>query len=114
MSQTPPPPPDYKGGPLDAERGPGLGCFYFQVVLLIALLVLTPLSVAWGWPSIVSAALLILTLVILFLVGMTIVFLLRLTAADRRSRRRPLGPTARPTVGDLEDQPSNEDDSTSR
>jgi hypothetical protein len=104
MSQTTPPMPEYKGAPLDAERGPGLGCFYTQVVLLVVLLVLTPLSVALGWPSMVSAALLILALVILFFVGMTIVFLLRLTAADRRSRRRPLAPTARPTVGDLEDE----------
>jgi uncharacterized membrane protein len=94
--------PEYKGAPLDAERGPGLGCFRMQVVLLVALLILTPLSVNWAWPPIVSAALLILSLVILFFVGMTIVFLLRLTAADRRSRRRPLAPTARKTVGDLE------------
>ena len=102
--------PEYKGAPLDADRGPGLGCFWIQVVLLAVLLVLTPLSVAWAWPSMVSAALLILSLVILFFVGMTIVFLLRLTAADRRSRRRPMAPTARPTVGDLEET-SKKDDS---
>jgi hypothetical protein len=101
--------PEYKGAPLDSERGPGLGCFRIQVVLLLVLLVLTPLSVVWAWPSIVSAALLILALVILFFVGMTVVFLLRLTAADRRSRRRPLAPTARPTVGDLEHE-SHKDD----
>ena len=95
--------PEYKGAPLDADRGPGLGCFWIQVVLLVVLLVLTPLSVAWAWPSMVSAALLILSLVILFFVGMTIVFLLRLTAADRRSRRRPLGPSARRTIGEIED-----------
>jgi hypothetical protein len=106
------PMPDYKGAPLDSDRGPGLGCFRLQVVLLIALLILTPLSVLWAWPSIVSAALLILSLVILFFVGMTIVFLLRLTAADRRSRRRPLAPTARKTVGDLEEE-SQENDTTS-
>ncbi len=104
--------PDYKGAPLDSERGPGLGCFRIQVVLLVALLILTPLSVLWAWPSIVSAALLILSLVVLFFVGMTIVFLLRLTAADRRSRRRPLAPTARKTVGDLEEE-SHKDDTTS-
>ena len=101
--------PEYKGAPLDAERGPGLGCFWIQVFLLVALLVLTPLSVVWAWPPIVSAALLILSLVILFFVGMTIVFLLRLTAADRRTRRRPLAPTARPTVGDLEDASKKDD-----
>jgi hypothetical protein len=53
----------------------------------------------------VSAALLILSLVLLSFVGQTMIFLLRLVAADRRSRRRPLAPTARKTVGDLEDIP---------
>jgi hypothetical protein len=50
----------------------------------------------------VSAALLILSLVLLFFTGQTMIFLLRLVAADRRSRRRPMAPSARPTVGDLE------------
>jgi hypothetical protein len=100
--------PEYKGAPLDAERGPGLGCFWIQVVLLVALLVLTPLSVVWSAPSWLSAALLILSLVILFFVGQTMIFLLRLVAADRRSRRRPLSPEARRTVGQLEDS-SDED-----
>ena len=63
--------PEYKGAPLDADRGPGLGCFWIQAVLLVALLVLTPLSVVWAWPSMVSAALLILSLVLLFFVGQT-------------------------------------------
>jgi hypothetical protein len=104
--------PEYKGAPLDAERGPGLGCFWLQVVLLVALLLLTPLSVVWAWPSMVSAALLILSLVLLFFVGQTMIFLLRLVAADRRSRRRPLRDDARRTVGQLEDDaaaPSDED-----
>jgi hypothetical protein len=109
--------PEYKGAPLDAEAGPGLGCFYLQVILLVVLLVITPLTVVWSFPSWVSAALLLLTLVILFFVGMTMVFLLRLVAADRRTRRRPLAPTARKTVGDLEEETaasfagSDEDDS---
>lgn len=97
------PMPEYKGAPLDADRGPGLGCFWIQMGLLVALLVLTPLSVIWAWPSMVSAALLILSLAILFFVGQTMIFLLRLVAADRRSRRRPLSPDARQTVGQLED-----------
>jgi hypothetical protein len=101
--------PEYKGAPLDAERGPGLGCFWIQVVLFAALMILTPLSVVWAWPSMVSAALLSLSLVLLFFVGQTMIFLLRLVAADRRSRRRPLAPSARPTVGDLEN-PSKKDD----
>lgn len=100
--------PEYKGAPLDAERGPGLGCFWIQVVLLVALLVLTPLSVVWAAPSWLSAALLILTLGILFFVGQTMIFLLRLVAADRRSRRRPLRSDARRTVGQMEDE-SDED-----
>jgi hypothetical protein len=100
--------PEYKGAPLDAERGPGLGCFWIQVALLVALLVLTPLSVIWAWPSMVSAALLILSLALLFFVGQTMIFLLRLVAADRRSRRRPLAPSARRTVGQLEDSSDEE------
>ena len=106
--------PEYKGAPLDPERGPGLGCFWTQVVLLVALLILTPLSVVWAWPSEVSAALLIISLVLLLFVGQTMMFLLRLVAADRRTRRRPMAPTARPTVGDLEHAAkpdSDEDDS---
>ena len=109
--------PDYKGAPLDPERGPGLGCFWVQVVMLVLLLVLTPLSVYASAPSWLSALMLILILVLLFFVGQTMVFLLRLTAADRRSRRRPLGTSARPTVGQLEEQSSegtsDEDDATS-
>ena len=54
---TPPRPPrstgpvKYKGEELDAERGPGLGCFRFQLVVLGVLLVLTPLTVVWKWPE---------------------------------------------------------------
>jgi hypothetical protein len=97
-------PVDYKGEPLDAERGPGLGCFRFQVGLLVVLIVLTPLSVAWGWPVGISVAFLFVTLVLLLFAGQTVIFLLRLVAADRREgRRRPLGSTTR-TVGELEDQ----------
>jgi len=102
--------PSYKGAPLDAEAGPGLGCFYLQVVLLIVLLIVTPLTVIWSFPSWVSAALLILTLIILFFVGMTMVFLLRLVAADRRAQRRPLREGARKTVGQLEEESRTADD----
>lgn len=94
----------YKGEPLDAGRGPGLGCFRFQLGLLLALLALTPLSVAWNWPTAVSAALLFLTLIILLFAGQTVIFLLRLVAADRRDgvRHRPLASPTK-TVGELED-----------
>jgi hypothetical protein len=100
--------PDYKGAPLDPERGPGLGCFWIQIVALVVLLAVTPLSVVWAWDSWISGALLIVTLVLLLFVGQTTIFLLRLVAADRRTRRRPLSPSARPTVGDLES--SDKDD----
>ena len=99
------PPPTYKGEPLDGERGPGLGCFWTQVVLLGTLLVLTPLTVAWAWDPAISAGLLIVTLILLLFAGNTVIFLLRLVAADRRGRRQPLAPRS-PTVGQLEDEPS--------
>ena len=98
---------DDKGAPLDSEKGPGLGCFWAQVVVLGILLVLTPLSVAWGWPFWVSAVLLVVVLVLLLLAGQTVIFLLRLVAADRRAagRRRPLASSSR-TVGEIEDEAS--------
>jgi hypothetical protein len=94
----------YKGAPLDAEKGPGLGCFWSQVVVLAILIVLTPLSVASNWPVLVSGALLVIVLLLLLFAGQTVIFLLRLVAADRRAagRRRPLG-SATKTVGELED-----------
>jgi hypothetical protein len=96
-------PVEYKGEPLDSDRGPGLGCFRFQVGLLVVLIILTPLSVAWEWPVGLSVAFLFVTLVLLLFAGQTVIFLLRLVAADRRDgRRRPLG-SATPTVGQLED-----------
>lgn len=106
---TPPRPPrstgpvQYKGDDLEAERGPGLGCFRFQLAVLVVFIVLTPLSVVWGWPDTVSAVLLFVVIGLLLTTGQTIIFLLRLVAADRRSRRRPLG-SATKTVGELEDE----------
>jgi hypothetical protein len=112
-SPRPPPPPtardvQYKGQPLDSERGPGLGCFRFQVAVLAVLIVLTPLSVAWSWPPVVSAALLFAVILLLLVTGQTIIFLLRLVAADRRAgRRRPLASPTR-TVGELDDEGPDE------
>jgi hypothetical protein len=94
---------EYKGAPLEAERGPGLGCFRFQLIVLAIFIVLTPLSVVWKWPDGISAALLIAVVILLLVTGQTIIFLLRLVAADRRGRRRPLGSETR-TVGELEDE----------
>ena len=99
---TSPGPITYKGEPLEPERGPGLGCFRFQLVVLAFAIVLTPLSVAWRWPEWLSAGLLLVVILLLLLAGQTIIFLLRLVAADRRSRRRPLRSGTR-TVGELED-----------
>ena len=93
----------YKGEDLDAQRGPGLGCFRFQLAVLVVFVILTPLSVAWNWPSAVSAGLLFAVIGLLLTTGQTIIFLLRLVAADRRSRRRPLARGPR-TVGELEDE----------
>ena len=93
----------YKGDDLEAERGPGLGCFRFQLAVLAGLIILTPLSVVWAWPTWLSAALLFAVIALLLVAGQTIIFLLRLVAADRRGRRRPLA-SATKTVGELEDQ----------
>jgi len=94
---------EYKGEPLDAERGPGLGCFRFQLVVLVVAIILTPLTVAWEWPIWISVFLLALTIVLLLVAGQTIIFLLRLVAADRRTRRRPLASGTK-TVGQIEDE----------
>lgn len=106
---TPPRPPrattgpvQYRGEELQPERGPGLGCFRFQLVVLAVFVVLTPLSVYWDWSPTVSAALLFAVIVLLLVTGQTIIFLLRLVAAERRGRRRPLA-SGTPTVGELED-----------
>jgi hypothetical protein len=94
---------EYKGAPLDAAKGPGLGCFWSQLVVLGILVVLAPLTVAWNWPVAVSGVLLVIVLLLLLFAGQTVIFLLRLVAADRRAAgRRPLG-SATKTVGELED-----------
>jgi hypothetical protein len=102
---------EYKGAPLDAAKGPGLGCFWLQLALLVVLVVLTPLSVAWDWPEAVSAALLLATLVLLLFAGQTVIFLLRLVAADRRAelRRAPMASRSK-TVGQLEDETAGGED----
>lgn len=94
-------PVEYKGAPLDPERGPGLGCFWIQVALLAIFVVATPLSVG-RVPDVVTALLLVVVIGLLFFVGQTAIFLLRLVAAERReARRRPLA-SATKTVGELE------------
>lgn len=80
-------------------------------MVLAVVVVLTPLSAAWGWPVLVTIVLLATTLVLLLFVGQTIIFLLRLVAADRRSdaRRRPLRSQTK-TVGEIEDEAESSDD----
>ena len=99
-----PEPVAYKGEPLDAARGPGLGCFWIQMIALVGLIILTPVTVSLGAAPIVSGILLFLVILLLLLTGQTMIFLLRLVAAGRSDgRRRPLAsPT--PTVGELEDE----------
>ncbi|HEY3187783.1 MAG TPA: hypothetical protein VGJ70_09935 [Solirubrobacteraceae bacterium] len=94
----------YKGAPLDAERGPGLGCFRFQLAVLAILIVAAPVSAWLGAPDWLSAALLIGVVLLLLTTGQTIIFLLRLVAADRRAagRRRPMAGRS-PTVGQIEE-----------
>jgi hypothetical protein len=91
----------YKGEPLEPERGPGLGCFRFQLTVLVVLIIATPLSVG-RLPDTVTAILLFATLGLLLVSGQTMIFLLRLVAAERRGRREPLSART-PTVGQLED-----------
>jgi uncharacterized protein (DUF58 family) len=93
----------YKGDELDPARGPGLGCFRFQLAVLVVLVVLTPLTVVWGWAAWVSTVLLFAVILLLLVTGQTIIFLLRLVAADRRTRRRPLASGTK-TVGELDDE----------
>ena len=95
-------PVQYHGDDLTPERGPGLGCFRFQLVVLDVFIILTPLTVVWNWPFPISAALLFAVILLLLVTGQTIIFLLRLVAADRRGRRRPLASESK-TVGELED-----------
>ena len=96
---------EYKGAPLDAAKGPGLGCFWLQVIVLAVTVVLAPLSAAWNWPVPIVIFLFALVIVLLLFVGQTIIFLLRLVAADRRAagRRRPMD-SATKTVGEIEDE----------
>ena len=108
--RAPPGRPQYKGEPLDADRGPGLGCFWTQAVVLAILLVVTPAGALNGWPIWLTGGLLALTLVLLFFTSLTIIFLLRLVAADRRARRAPLRAGTTKTVGQLEDEATEQTD----
>ena len=104
-AETRPRRPDYRGEELDPERGPGLGCFWFQVMVLGFFIVLIPIGLKLNWPFELLAFLLFVVIGLLLLTGQSVIFLLRLVAADRRSqgRRRPIASPTR-TVGELEDE----------
>ena len=79
MSNLPAPEmPEYKGAPLSPDRGPGLGCFWIQVVALVVFMILAPLSAVLNWGPTIATLLLIGVVVLLLLVGQTSIFLLRL------------------------------------
>jgi hypothetical protein len=103
-AETRPRRPDYRGEELDPERGPGLGCFWFQVIVLGFFIVLIPIGLELNWPFELLALLLFVVIGLLLLTGQSVIFLLRLVAADRRTqgRRRPLASPTK-TVGELED-----------
>ena len=103
-AETRPRRPDYRGEELDPERGPGLGCFWFQVIVLGFFIVLIPIGLELNWPFELLALLLFVVIGLLLLTGQSVIFLLRLVAADRRTqgRRRPLASSTK-TVGELED-----------
>ena len=104
-ADTSPRRPEYRGEELDPERGPGLGCFWFQVIVLGFFIVIIPIGLNLNWPFELLAILLFVVIGLLLLTGQTVIFLLRLVAADRRAqgRRRPLA-SATKTVGELEDE----------
>lgn len=94
------PAPQYKGGELEPARGPGLGCFYAQLVLLVVLLVLTPVSAFARWNPLITLVLMVVLIILLLVTGQTMIFLLRIVAAER-GRRRPLAARGK-TVGEIE------------
>ena len=70
--------------------------------MLVFFIFLTPLSVVWNWPPIISTILLFSVILLLLVTGQTIIFMLRVASMDRRGRRRPLASGTK-TVGELED-----------
>jgi hypothetical protein len=98
--------PGDRGTELDPEQGPGKGCFWFQVIVLVLFIVLIPIGVSLDWPSELLALLLFVVIGLLLLTGQTVVFLLRLVAADRRAHGKSTprrGP--RKKAGERQDEP---------
>jgi hypothetical protein len=94
-----------RGGEPDPEDGPGVGCFWVQVAVLVGVVVLVPIGLAVDWPFELVALLVVAVIGLVLLVGQSVVFVLRLLVADRRSRgrRRQLAaPTATASVAAVE------------
>ena len=70
---------------LDPNEGPGFGCFITQAILFAVILFLIPIGLfTFHWPVWLLVVLLVISLILLFFVSMTSVFLLRVFFADRR------------------------------
>jgi len=73
---------------LDPNEGPGFGCFITQAILFALILFLIPIGLfTFHWPVWLLVVLLVISLILLFFVSMTSVFLLRVFFADRRRGR---------------------------
>jgi len=73
---------------LDPSAGPGFGCFVTQAIGFTLILFLVAVGLfTFHWPAWLLIALLVVTLVLLFGLSMTGVFLLRVFFAERRRRR---------------------------
>ncbi len=81
--------------------------------MLVFFIILTPLASSGTGRPRSAPALLFAVIGLLLVTGQTIIFLLRLVAADRRGRRRPLASGTK-TVGELEDAGAAESGRTSR
>ena len=95
-------PVQYKGDDLEAERGPGSAASASSSDCSCSSSADAP-ERGVALAGVVSAVLLFAVLILLLFAGQTVIFLLRLVAADRRGRRRPLASDTK-TVGELEDE----------
>jgi len=73
---------------LDPNEGPGFGCFITQAIGFAVILFLIPVGLfTFHWPVWLLVVLMVISLILLFFVSMTSVFLLRVFFADRRRGR---------------------------
>ena len=96
---------------LDPNEGPGFGCFITQAILFAVILFLIPIGLfTFHWPVWLLVTLLVISLILLFFVSMTSVFLLRVFFADRRGGRGRQTGVAKPQtrVINTDDAPTDE------